>query len=163
MKPMYADFTTRTVIDLVPIDPLYNDPILYDTVGDDDWKRANGRFYITRVNTPESNRGKGAASNLLKQVLAEADAEGVHLYLDIVPSTGLTFDQLEAWYKRLGFIHEDIPNSGFDYKDENGNKAHRPPYKWWHRPPQDSHLSSTPLDTHTTPPTPHISSTIVSS
>ena len=67
---------------------------------------------ISRINVPRENRGKGYGSQLLRQVLDIADQEKIRLYLEIAPSDGLNYEQLEAWYKRYGFVwHPRYPNS----------------------------------------------------
>lgn len=82
MKTCYIDRETRSIVDLSP----EHDGLL-----------------LNRINVPKTQRGKGNARKLVSQVLADADAERVTLYLWIQPSGGLDFDQLEAWYRRLGF------------------------------------------------------------
>ena len=59
---------------------------------------------LNRINVPERHRGKGIARKLLKQILDDADREEITLKLEILASGGLTFEQLESWYKRHGFI-----------------------------------------------------------
>lgn len=59
---------------------------------------------LTRINVPKASRGRGVARQLLATILADADRENVTLFLEISPSDGLSFSQLEAWYKRHGFI-----------------------------------------------------------
>ncbi len=59
---------------------------------------------INRVNTPHDFRGKGHARELMRQCLADADAEGVTLYLWINAYGDMTKRQLGAWYKRCGFV-----------------------------------------------------------
>lgn len=58
---------------------------------------------LTRINVPEKHRGDGLGSQLLKQILADADAEGVHLSLEVEPSGPLGYDSLVRWYYRYGF------------------------------------------------------------
>lgn len=63
---------------------------------------------ITRINVPTPYRGRGYASMLLREVCRDADAEGINLFLEIVPSndgtgTGLDYAALEGWYRRHGF------------------------------------------------------------
>jgi predicted GNAT family N-acyltransferase len=60
-------------------------------------------WIITRINVPQQARGRGHARELLKQILEEADATQTTLWLEISPSDGLNYDELEAWYKRHGF------------------------------------------------------------
>jgi ribosomal protein S18 acetylase RimI-like enzyme len=58
---------------------------------------------ITRINVPRKHRGKGIARELMKECLEEADNTGTNLWLEIQPSDGMSFDELKAWYHRLGF------------------------------------------------------------
>jgi predicted GNAT family acetyltransferase len=58
---------------------------------------------ITRINVPKTHRGHGYATLVLRQCLADADREGITLYIEISPSDGLDYDQLENWYWRHGF------------------------------------------------------------
>lgn len=58
---------------------------------------------ITRINVPVNHRGKGIGSELLTRILAEADSTQTTLFLEIQPSGGLDYTQLEQWYRRHGF------------------------------------------------------------
>ena len=87
MKECYFDPETRAIIDLVRERSL-DGSILYQ---------------ITRINVPAIHRGQKHGSKLLDQVLADADAEQVHLVLTPLPSGGLSRTALLAWYKRRGF------------------------------------------------------------
>ena len=58
---------------------------------------------LTRINVPQPVRGRGHARDLLARILRDADEEGVTLYLEILPSGGLTYYELEGWYLRAGF------------------------------------------------------------
>jgi len=58
---------------------------------------------ITRINVPAKFRGKGCGSRLLCAILEDADKYNVPLYLQIMPSGGLSHDELESWYLRHGF------------------------------------------------------------
>lgn len=59
---------------------------------------------LTRINVPMKSRGQGIARKLFAEILADADKEHVTLYLEISPSDGLNYKELEMWYKRHGFI-----------------------------------------------------------
>jgi GNAT superfamily N-acetyltransferase len=66
-----------------------------------------GAWLLTGVDVAYAERGKGVARELLRRVLADADAENVTLYLSIEPDQSLgslNENQLRGWYKRLGFI-----------------------------------------------------------
>lgn len=58
---------------------------------------------ITRINVPHEFRGKGEGSKLLNQITKDADKDQIVLLLEISPSGGLDYKQLEAWYLRHGF------------------------------------------------------------
>lgn len=83
MKSCYVDKATRSIADLCDY---YGKGML-----------------LTRINVPKASRGKGHASALLTRILDDADEEGVTLFLEISPSDGLDYSQLEAWYHRHGF------------------------------------------------------------
>jgi GNAT superfamily N-acetyltransferase len=70
------------------------------------WQIAGlGGWLITRVEVNRRHRGKGVASRLLDEVCADADRERATLLLAIEPDgTGLGFEELEAFYRRRGFI-----------------------------------------------------------
>lgn len=85
MRTCYVDHDTRSIVDLCD----------YYGLG----------MIITRVSVLPSSRGKGHARELMRRVLLDADKERVTLYLEILSSGGLTHDELEAWYLRLGFVY----------------------------------------------------------
>jgi GNAT superfamily N-acetyltransferase len=60
-------------------------------------------YVITRINVMERYRGQGYGTKILNQILEDADAEGVTLYLEPSPSGGLSLEELKAWYERHGF------------------------------------------------------------
>lgn len=63
----------------------------------------NQGLIITRINVPRACRGEGHGSALLKEITDEADRTGTTLWLEIMPSDGLTYEQLRDWYIRNGF------------------------------------------------------------
>lgn len=71
---------------------------------------------ITRINVPAKYRGQGHGSNMLRELCAKADAEGITLWLEINPYGDMTYEQLEAWYRRYGFkgtgIYKRKPKKG---------------------------------------------------
>jgi ribosomal protein S18 acetylase RimI-like enzyme len=89
MKTCYVDTDHRAIADLVSPGELTR------------------HWTITRINVPEQFRGNGYGSALLDQIIADADAEREVLQLEISPSGGLSFRQLEDWYKRRGFFVTD--------------------------------------------------------
>ena len=73
---------------------------ILDVTAESDGKSA----FINRVNVPRNFRGQGIATELLKECIAAAAAEGVTLKLWPSPSDGLNFEQLVAWYGQHGFV-----------------------------------------------------------
>lgn len=68
------------------------------------WPNENSKNYvITRINVMERYRGMGFGTQILNEILADADKEGVKLFLEPIASNGLTQKELEAWYVRHGF------------------------------------------------------------
>lgn len=67
-----------------------------------------GPWRISRINVPAQWRGRGFGTELLKQILADADAEEVPLMLEPVATGGLTAHQLEKWYERHGFVKHPL-------------------------------------------------------
>ena len=63
----------------------------------------NKGLIITRINVPKDFRNKGFGSALLKEILEDADKTNTTLFLEISPSDGLNYDELEAWYLRYNF------------------------------------------------------------
>lgn len=87
MKHMYFEKDTFTVIHTM---------VMFDGVA------------VTGIGVGRAFRGQGAASRVLKEVIEDADREGVKLYLSIEPDgTGLEEDALRAWYSRFGFVNMD--------------------------------------------------------
>ena len=83
MKSCYVDYATHSIADVCTV--------------------FQGGLTITRINVPKAHRGQGHARKLLAEILTDADREGVVLLLEISPSDGLSWSQLEAWYTRHGF------------------------------------------------------------
>jgi len=83
MKPEYFDPKTRAIADLVELWP--------------------GYYIVTRINVPVLSRGRGLGSRMLREILADADAEGATLEIHPMSSGGLTKRQLISWYERYGF------------------------------------------------------------
>jgi ribosomal protein S18 acetylase RimI-like enzyme len=78
-------------------------------------KHGDGKM-LQRISVPVGYRGLGHASALLRTILADADREGITLYLCIMPKGGgLNELQLRRWYERYGFvfhnalIHKRLP------------------------------------------------------
>lgn len=60
-------------------------------------------FLLTRIQVPLPERNKGRGTQLLQQVLKDADKEGAVMWLEIKPYGSLNYEQLRAWYSRRGF------------------------------------------------------------
>ena len=108
---------------------IYYDPEHWATINLMEWSGDFPGWCITGVEVNYFYRGNGYASALLDEVLADADSEGVTLYLEIVPDgTGLSFEQLAAFYERKGFVQEPgLSDSGYMRKpkgeaSEQGNR-----------------------------------------
>jgi predicted GNAT family N-acyltransferase len=61
-------------------------------------------WWIARINVPAEYRTQGHGSELLRQVLEDADCEHIRLVLEINPYGGLDYDELKSWYERHGFV-----------------------------------------------------------
>lgn len=55
-------------------------------------------------------RGQGIATKLLKEVIADADREGVTLVLEVQAEGGLSNEELASWYSRYGFVQQGDDN-----------------------------------------------------
>lgn len=66
-------------------------------------KDGRNTYMLTRINVPVQHRGQGYARQLLKQILDDADREGVIIKLHVSEGGGLSDEQLTEWYKRHGF------------------------------------------------------------
>lgn len=79
---------------------------------DDPTFTLNG-WLITGVFVRPDDRGKGAGTRLLKDIIADAEREGENLYLTVLAdsSNGLNDEQLRDWYMRHGFksLGEQLP------------------------------------------------------
>jgi ribosomal protein S18 acetylase RimI-like enzyme len=65
-----------------------------------------GLFLINRINVPQEHRGKGYGTQILDQILKDADQERVTLVLEVYASDMrgiMTKDKLIEWYRRHGF------------------------------------------------------------
>lgn len=63
-------------------------------------------YLLTGIEVGREHRGKGIASKLLKQVLADADEAGAQVALVVEPDgsiDSLDYASLEAFYQRHGF------------------------------------------------------------
>jgi GNAT superfamily N-acetyltransferase len=72
-----------------------------------------GAHTIHRISVPVSWRGQGYGSKLLKMITDDADREKVILSLAILPSGGLNYEQLQAWYERNGFVGYPQETTGY--------------------------------------------------
>lgn len=60
-------------------------------------------WIVTRINVPTKHRDKGIGSLLLHQICDEADKHRETLFLEILPSGRLGYNDLKEWYLRYGF------------------------------------------------------------
>lgn len=63
-------------------------------------------MYVNRIIVPAYHRGQGWGKKIMSQVCADADAEGMTLVLHVNPYGDLDYENLTAWYGRLGFVLE---------------------------------------------------------
>jgi len=75
-------------------------------------------WIITGIYVEPEYRGRGYGRQLLNMILADADAEGITLFLDVVGSGKMLNDQLADWYARNGFISTGIIGQLHDMKRE---------------------------------------------
>lgn len=77
--------------------------------------RVGDKMTINRVKVPEEARGQGDASKALKEVLRQADEQGLTVFLtaDPVGTGGLSKPQLKAFYGRNGFVANSGKNKDF--------------------------------------------------
>ena len=61
---------------------------------------------ISSLVTDQASRGHGSASELMREVIQQADQDGMALLVVVVPFDGEPLDSsaLQQWYSRLGFI-----------------------------------------------------------
>ena len=92
MKTGYCKKVSRIGLAVLDLTPMTEDKTTY---------------LINRINVPNRNdddgvplRGHGHARELLQECLADADAEGITLMLEINPSDGLNYEELSAWCVR---------------------------------------------------------------
>jgi GNAT superfamily N-acetyltransferase len=88
MRSCYFEVKTRSMLDLIPPSELFPG------------------WTISRISVLPPHRSQGLARELLRRVIADAEVEGVVLFLEVQPDasgTGLSFDELYAWYARAGF------------------------------------------------------------
>lgn len=74
-------------------------------------------YDINRINVPAAFRGQGHGTVLLKQIIEEAEKDGVTLRLHVFASGALTTGQLNRWYKRYGF--KTMPNGTLTRRPTN--------------------------------------------
>lgn len=72
-------------------------------IADLSWAGEFNAWLIHRINVPSPARGKGYGRAVLRDICADADAEGVPLILAPESSGGLEQKELVAWYRRHGF------------------------------------------------------------
>ncbi|AEW94080.1 hypothetical protein SCATT_17090 [Streptantibioticus cattleyicolor NRRL 8057 = DSM 46488] len=78
---------------------------------------------MTEVVTLPRFRGRGWASELLREVCSEADREGVELVLKVETSPGgLTEAELLAWYQRHGFTPVSADPEGLTLRRRPGSR-----------------------------------------
>lgn len=80
-------------------------------------------WLITSIGVQSHQRGTGAASRLFDELLKDSEKERVTMFLSIEPDgTGLSEDELRAWYLRKGFrIIPDSEDTAMERIPANNN------------------------------------------
>jgi N-acetylglutamate synthase-like GNAT family acetyltransferase len=69
-----------------------------------------GWLELDRIEVHDTCRNRGVGSRLMKAVCSAADQEQVALFLWVLSdqsASGLSDDQLQAWYTKFGFVLSD--------------------------------------------------------
>lgn len=74
----------------------------------DVWQYKPDAALITRINVPKGQRQQGIGTDLLKEILADADREGMTLHIEVQASDGPSRKQLRQWYMKYGFVSSDV-------------------------------------------------------
>lgn len=74
----------------------------------DVWVHEPGKALITRINVPLEHRREGIGTELLREIIEDADREGVTLHIEVQASDGPAREALLKWYEKHGFISSDI-------------------------------------------------------
>lgn len=96
MKTVYMHQETRSIADLTHVNQWLDD--------------SRNLWEVNRISVLPTHRGRGLGSKMLREIVADADLEGVELVLDILPSGALNGDELADWYRRYGFEWTNDPN-----------------------------------------------------
>ena len=79
---------------------------------------SKGKLYVKYIQTPESDRGQGKATKVMKLIIDKANED----YIDVLLYPNSTGDidesKLRSWYGKLGFV---------DTGDHSGNMIHEAP------------------------------------
>ena len=67
-------------------------------------KKWQGGMLLASIHVPEEHRGHRHGTALLRKVLADADRCGTRLFLHATSFGEMSDGDLEAWYKRHGFV-----------------------------------------------------------
>lgn len=73
-------------------------------------------WYYNRLYVKPEYRGNHIASCLLDNMLKYVNSKKAILFLDINPYGGMSYEQLEAFYKRHGFVDNKPAKGGHAYK-----------------------------------------------
>ena len=87
---------------------------------------------INKIETPPEKRGQGFADEKLRELIEQADAEGLTLALTPSNAFGANKKRLENWYKRNGFVRNAGRNKDFTTKEA------------FVRPPKTTNLKAAP-------------------
>lgn len=72
---------------------------------------------VGRIVVPESERGKGFGTQAMRDLIAQADAQGIPLALSPSGDFGGNKKRLVEFYERLGFVHNKGRNKDFSIRE----------------------------------------------
>lgn len=84
---------------------------------------AGDTWVFTRIFVSEENRARGYGSEVLKKLTAYLDKKGMDLYAYIFSTGSLSEKQLDAWYRRYGFV--DAEDKGYPLARYSGSRGDR--------------------------------------
>lgn len=100
MKRRYFNLSTRAIVECDPVaNGTIDSELYYETIKVPEPERT---WRICRVKAPTTGQGHG--SEVLRECLADADAEGIILTLEAIPYDYAKLEDLLRFYERHGFV-----------------------------------------------------------
>lgn len=65
---------------------------------------SDGGYRVSRIVVPPEQRGEGVGTEIMRDILRQADADGARVSLTPSGDFGGNVNKLRAWYKDLGFV-----------------------------------------------------------